>query len=217
MTTLRILIALGLILIVTACSTRRDSNPQRTATEQLLISSAADRAAKEMKLDIPQGAKVFVDAVNFEGIDGKYAIAALRERVVKLGGMLVSDREAADIVVEIRSGALSIDEKKMLLGIPEFNIPVPLMTAVTFPEIALFKKDERKGVAKFAGVAYNAKDGTLANSSDMEYGFSHETHWVLLLFISWETGNYLPEENRDPPIDFDVIPSFGESDDDDED
>lgn len=204
MTLLRILAVLCLALAIAACSTRRESNPQRTATEQLLISAAAERAADRVKLDLPPDAKVFVDATNFEGLDGKYAVAAMRERILKLGAGLTADRDKADAVVEIRSGALSIDEQKILVGIPQFDVPIPLAGAVGIPEIALFKKAERKGVAKFAGVGYSAKDGKLTGASGEQYGFSRETRWVVLLFFSWETGDYLPEDQRAPAFDVEV-------------
>ena len=61
-------------LALGACSTEKQSSPPRTATEQLLISTAADRAVDKLNLSIPAGTKVFVDASNFEGTDSKYAI-----------------------------------------------------------------------------------------------------------------------------------------------
>lgn len=205
MTLLKILAVLCLAVTLAACSTRRESNPQRTATEQLLMSAAADRAAERVKLDIPPDAKVFVDAANFEGVDSKYAIAALRERLLRLGAGLAPDRDRADVVVEIRSGALSIDEKKILVGIPQFDVPIPLAGAVGVPEIALFKKSERKGVAKFAGVGYGAKDGKLTGASDPQYGYARETRWVFLLFFSWETSDFLPEAEQEPVFDLEAL------------
>src|SRR3546814_4615338 len=112
-----ILAALG----VGACATERESSPPRTATEQLMISAAADRAANKLALDIPKGARIFIDATNFEGIDGKYAVGAIREHFLERGARLAAGRSDADIVVEVRSGALSMDEKKTLVGIPHFR------------------------------------------------------------------------------------------------
>jgi len=171
--------------------------PQRSATEQLLISTAADHAVEEIDLQIPSGAKVFVDATNFEGIDSKYAIGALRDRILHLGGHLVSERILADTVVEIRSGALSVDQTQTLVGIPKFDVPIPLAGPLGFPEIALFKKSERRGVAKFAATSYGVKDGEGRGSTGPRYGFSHDTHWVLLFFFSWSSGDVLPEENKE--------------------
>ena len=196
MTFARLSLALRLIVLVGACNTRRESTPPRTATEQLLISAAADRAAEQLDLAMPANSKVFVDSSNIEGLDSKYAIATMRERMLKLGANLVAERGDADVVVEIRSGALSLDENKFLLGSPEFAVPVPLSDSITFPEFSLYKRAERRGTAKFAGVAYDAKTGKLLSATEPQLGFSHETRYVLLLFFSWENRDFIakPEE-----------------------
>jgi hypothetical protein len=195
------LIAVATALAVSGCTTVRESSPQRTATEQLLISTAADRAAERLALRVPSGARVFVDAANFEGIDSKYAIGAIRDHLLRTGMKLVADRGNADTVVEIRAGALSVDEKQLLVGIPQMNIPIPLAGSFSFPEIALFKTRERKGVAKFAATAYGAAEGSLVDSSGPQYGYSHQTEWVVLLFLSWTSSDLIPEERGDPPAD----------------
>jgi hypothetical protein len=206
MTHVRLTLVFGLALTLAACSTRRETTPPRTATEQLLISAAADRAADRLNIDLPEHSKVFVDSSNIEGLDSKYAIATMRAGLLRRGGALVADRAAADVIVEIRSGALSMDESKFLLGVPEFQIPVPASGAITFPEIALFKKAERKGVAKFAGVGYDAKDGHLLGASDPQFGFSHETRYVLLLFFSWERKDFIPQDEGLIPLGAEDLP-----------
>jgi hypothetical protein len=193
--------ALALLLLALAgCTATRQTSPQRTATEELLISTAADRAAAGVDLALPAGSKVFVDAANVEGLDSKYAVAAMRDRILRQGGRLVADRGAADVVVELRSGALSIDEESFLIGIPSIDIPVPLAgSPAKTPEIALFKRAQQQGVAKFAAIGYSAKDGTLIAASDPQYGFAHRRHYVLLLVIGWTTNDLVPAEQQDQP------------------
>src|SRR5690348_16523070 len=113
-------------LLLGGCSTVRDSQPPRTATEEMLISAAADRAAKALQPHFAPGAKVFVDAQYFEGTDDKYAISAIRDSLARKGAHLVSDQKTADLVVEIRSGAQSIDQNSLLIGLPSLNLPIPL-------------------------------------------------------------------------------------------
>jgi hypothetical protein len=185
--------SLVLVVLLGACTISRDTSPPRAATEQLLISAAADRAADRLALQIPRDTKVFVDTTNFEGYDGKYAIGAVRDRLLKQGARLVPDRAAADTVVEVRAGALSIDEHKTLFGIPSFDVPIPLAGPLKFPEIALFKKQKWQGIAKIAATGYDAKGGALVASSGPEYGFSHKTYWVVMLFISWTTDDLGPD------------------------
>src|SRR5215468_8390535 len=63
-----------LLLGLAGCSTARESEPARTATEELLISTAVDRALDGLQLKIPEGTKLWVDAANFDGYDQKYAV-----------------------------------------------------------------------------------------------------------------------------------------------
>src|SRR5690348_11771929 len=95
-----------LVALLSGCNTGRETEPQRTATEQLLISTAADRAAAAMALELGPDRKCFLDATNFEGIDGKYAVAAIRTSLLKKGTRFVLDQKQADTIIEIRSGAL---------------------------------------------------------------------------------------------------------------
>ena len=157
--------SLAALLALGACSTERETSPPRTATEELLVSTAADRAAEHLDVAIPKGSKVFVDASNFEGTDSKYAIAAIRDHVARCGGYLVADRKDADMALEIRTGALSIDEKSLLVGIPRFDVPIPLAGNFKFPEIALFKRAQQKGVAKFAATGIDARTGQLIHAA----------------------------------------------------
>lgn len=189
----RIAAILVLVLWLTGCSLARQTDPQRTATEELLISTAADRVARDIRMDLAPGTKVFVDDKYFDAVDGKYTIGAIRDQVLRSGAYLANDRAAADVVLEVRSGAQSIDNEGWLFGIPSFDIPIPLSGPVKTPELALFKEDERIGVSKVAVTAYEQRDGALRFSSGPVYGFAHSKKWVVLLLASWTTDDLLPE------------------------
>jgi hypothetical protein len=186
--------ALTAALLLCGCTTSRLTNPPRSAAEQLLISTATDHAVDSLQLKIPAGARVFVDGGDFEGYDAKYALGALSERVLRLGGRLVTDKSKADLILLPRAGALSIDENNMLVGIPSIDIPVPLMGNLSLPQLALFAKEQAQGVAKFAVVLYDANNGTFTAASSPFYGFSHRTHWVVALLFSWSTNDLLPKD-----------------------
>lgn len=189
-----------LALVVSACNGATETHPPRTATEQLLISTAADRAAENLHLQIRKGAKVFVDATNFDGYDSKYAIGAIRDSLVRQGARLVDNKAAADSVVEIRAGALSTDEKDTLFGIPSFNIPIPFAGNAPFPKIALYERQVEEGVAKFAATSYDTKDASVTEtSSDPQYGFSHNTKNIVFIFFSWTTDDTRPSSEEDAP------------------
>jgi len=190
---LRLLPCVAAGLLLTACTTERSSVPSRTATEQLLISTAADRAAADLSLSIPKGTRVFIDRQYFQGYDDGYALNAIRNQFLRQGLDVVDDRSHADAIVNVASGALSTDEKSLLIGIPALQVPaLPVGTSVSVPEIALFKTAQDKGVAKFIATGYDAKSGKLIATSDPQYGFSHQTNHTILLFFSWESGDLVP-------------------------
>lgn len=189
--TVLVLLALG------ACSTMRESEPGRTATEQLLFSTAIDRVCDKLTIDLPPDSKVFVDATYVEGTDSKYLVASLRDRILRHGGNLVAARDQADLVFEPRVGALSTDRKKTLVGVPAIPIPIPLAGEFTLPELALFKRDRRQGVVKLALTSYDAKSGALRSSQAPTYAFSQQTEWVILLFVSWDSNDLMPDPEND--------------------
>lgn len=186
----------GLVLLLAGCSAERATEPQRTATEELLISSAADRAAGQLSLGIPAGTKVFVDAKYFQGYDQGYALAAIRTHLLKSGLALMDDPHDAQAVVTVSAGALSTDEKSLLIGVPQLQFPfLPIGNSITVPEIALFKTAQDKGVAKFVATGYDAKTGKLMATTDPAYGFSHQTNHTVMLFFSWTSGDLIPPAN----------------------
>ena len=185
------------ILTLNACTTVVASNPPRTATEQLVISAAAERAADKITLDIPGKSKAFVDATNFEGTDSKNALGAIRASLLEKGVYLVGDKKDAQIVVEVRAGALSTDQDTFLVGIPQFTFPVPFASSpLSFPEIAIYSSTDQKGVAKFAAASYDAKQGNLISSQTPQYGYAHNTKKTVLIFFSWTDNDALPKEEN---------------------
>jgi len=190
-----IFLALAACIAVSGCTSMRETSPARTASEQLLVTTAADEAAAKFALPIPKGTGVFVDATNFDGVDGKYAIAAIREQFLKQGARLMSERTKADMVIEIRAAALSSDEDEFLIGIPDFTVPIPVAGPLKTPEIALFKRGEKRGVAKFIATAYRAETGDYVGSSETQWGSSYRREWKIL-FFGWKRDNLIPDEER---------------------
>lgn len=197
----RAAVLMAAALISTGCATIRQTDPAQTATQQLLVSSAIDRAVEQIDLQLPADSRVFVDTqyVDTDGISyPKYTIAAVRDRLLKLGARLVPQREQAQIVVELRSGAQSINNKNALVGIPSIPVPVPFAGNFEIPEIALFKIDRQDGIAKVAITAYNAADGSLISAEGPQYGRSKQSRWVLL-FLSHTSQDLVPKPGGSPP------------------
>ncbi len=183
------LILLLLVLPLGGCITDRVTNPPRTATDQLLVSSAADRAADQLRVMLPRGTHIFMDVHNFTGANGddaKYAEAAIEDRLLSQGLAIMPDAKSADVIVALRSGALATNSHKILVGIPSLPIPIPFAgTVVQTPEVAVFSWDAQKGIAKFAATSYGAHDGALRSRTGSVIGVAkHDKKVVLLLFGS---------------------------------
>ena len=190
---MRFATVVALAFLLAACTTVRQTEPQRSATEEMLISSAADRAVDELKLDV-RGKTVFVDASNYKGLDAEYTVAAVHTQMLKNGARLVAHRKTADLVIEMRNGAQSVDQHEFLIGTPSFSVPIPLTgNALTIPEIALYSKKQDIGVSKLAVAAYDSR-GDYDASGGPVYGFAHDNHYTVLIFIGWRNNDFRPDE-----------------------
>ncbi len=185
-------------LMLQACTTLQTSNPTRTATEELLISTAADRAAHRLASQLTTSGLVFVDSSFFEGTDSKQAIGAIRNSLLSQGVPLTSERSKADTIVEIRAGALSTDRQSFLVGIPSFSLPMPLSdSSITVPELALYGKNTQIGVASFSAVSYDARTGRYLDARSAQLGESHNDKISAAFVFSWTNNDTRPAA---PPL-----------------
>lgn len=176
------------------CVTNRTTEPARTATEQLLLSTAADRALQSANFTAFANQKVFLDTAYFDSYDSKYAIGTIRDALSRAGALMEDNVTNSDVIVEARSGALSIDSTVLLFGIPNMAVPVPLAGALQIPELAFYKSDKECSTAKIALLAFARKSGAHVYSSGPLDGKSHDTHYKLL-FVSWIRTD-IPEKQK---------------------
>ena len=133
----RCAISISAILVSTvmlaSCAVERATSPARTATEELLISSAADRAAEKLAEQVPADIKVLLGTTSVASVDERYATAAIRDRLLRRGVILVDDKASADVVVEVRTGALSTDERSLYVGTRRSSsLPFPVWRRPAF-------------------------------------------------------------------------------------
>lgn len=162
-----------LACMLVGCGTTRMSDSKRTATEQLLVSQAIDRAVMRIDVRPLAGRKVFLETAFMDDLDdGKYLESALRHQLMASGCLLAKDRDAADVVVEARAGAIGTDRSSVLLGIPAANITLKGNETST-PELVLAKRSEQRGVAKLSVYAYERESGQPIWQSGEEHVASH--------------------------------------------
>lgn len=183
------LVALG------ACASTTETYLARTATEQLLVARAADRAVEGLTLPIASGSRVFVDDAFFRGENAPYAISAIRGALSAAGYALASDRGQADAVFELRAGALSMEQMRRVFGLPEMRLPInETLNVVSLPELSIYSQRDRVGVAEFSGFIYDAKTGApLGAVTPMIGEYRIRSHKALMM-VSWGQQHAEPGE-----------------------
>jgi hypothetical protein len=147
------------------CGTSRWTDTSRTATEQLLISDAIDRAVSRLDLRALAGKTVFLDDTPIRGMtDSAYLGSTLRQHLLASGAILKENKSEAEYVLEVRAGAIGTDRHDVTYGIPAVNIPTlvgPPLPGLPnqLPEVPLAKKTQQRAVVKIALFAYNRTTG----------------------------------------------------------
>lgn len=199
MSILRAYAVLSLALLgLTACASTSETYPSRTATEQLLVARAADRAVEGLTLPIPMGSKVFVDDAFFRAENAPYAVSAIRSALSETGYALAPSKGEADAVLELRAGALSLEQMRRVFGVPEMRVPInDSFNVVSIPELSVYSRRDRVGVAEFSGFLYEPKTGApLGAVVPMTGEFRIRSH-KLLMIVAWGQQSIDPGE-RDP-------------------
>jgi hypothetical protein len=181
-----------------ACASTSETYPARTATEQLLVARAADRAVEGLTLPIPAGSRVFVDDTWFRAENAAYAVSAIRNALSDAGYALASSKTEADAVFELRAGALSLEQMRRVFGLPDMRVPInDSFNVVSIPELSIYSRRDRVGVAEFSGFLYDPKTGApLGAVLPMTGEFRIRSH-KLLMIVAWGQQRIDPGQ-RDP-------------------
>ena len=183
---------LGLVLLLGSAAgcvnKQRMTEPIRSVGEQLLLSNSIDRALSELDLEAIgrlKGFKVYLSTVYLQTLDQEYLIGSLRDLLLSSGVLVVDDIAQAEMIVEIRSGANSLDSAAVTAGIAEDQaLPNPVTGApVALPELAFFKKQNIGSLTKVALVAYHADSREHVFSSGTLLGGAYERHYQFLGLI----------------------------------
>ena len=145
------------------CGTTRMSDSARTATEQILISDAVDRAISEIDFTVLANRDVFLQTKYFDGsVDDKYVIGTLRQHMLASGCVVKEKIDEAQYVVELRAGAIGTNRNDLLFGVPQTSLPTGGLFPVaptSIPEIPLMKRTNQQGVARISVFAYDRLTG----------------------------------------------------------
>jgi hypothetical protein len=171
-------------MLFAGCTTIKTTDPARAATEQLLLSTAADHALQSADLAIFDRRKVFLDATYLDAYDSKYALGTIRDALSRAGALLEENLTNSDIVIEARSGAFSIDSSDSLFGLPSAAVPVPLAGSLQLPQIAFYGSHGQYAFAKIVLLAFARESRAHVYSSGPLDGQAYDKH-SHFLFLSW--------------------------------
>jgi len=158
-------VMLAMLLTLVGCGTTKWTDTGRSATEQLLISDAMDRAVSRLDFRALAGKEVWLDTKPLQqATDSAYLISTLRQHMLASGCILKEKETDATYVVEVRTGAIGTDHHELVYGVPRVDIPALIPVSgvgvpSNIPEIKLVTRTDQRAVVKLAVFAYNRESG----------------------------------------------------------
>jgi hypothetical protein len=165
------------------CTTIRITDPPATADMQFLMTGAAEEAVRQLSVDALRDRTVYVDTswlvpttqptasdpaleatmARQPSLEHLFLIGELRAKLLKSGVRLVGSRTQAQVILEVRSGALSVNRLDFLLGVSSSVLPTGAVAGVNVavPELSILKMTKQNGWASVAIVAYWKDSGEL--------------------------------------------------------
>lgn len=175
--------------VLVGCTTSRSTNTARTAREQLLLSNAVDQSLSKIDMSVFNGNRIYIEEKYLECVDKGYVVGSLRHRAMMSGAKVVTKAEDADIVLELRSGAIGTDTADSFLGTPEIVLPGML----TLPEVRIVSRNNQSAMAKLGIVAYDAKTQQLLGSGGVSSSLSRDNNWYVLGIGPYQNGEIKKE------------------------
>ena len=124
-------------------------------------------------------------------------IQRIAHEVLSAGGIVEADAKNAEIILRVASGALSIDRREFLVGIPGIPLPIPSVGTFQTPELALFKIILNRGKAKLLFDVVDPKTNAQLWAVPTCYGLTR-TDFVYVLFTGpWKSSD-VPESRQEP-------------------
>jgi len=187
---------LGLVVATGGCTSTKQSNTARTATEQLLISNAIDQSLNKIDFTPLAGTAVFVEEKYIDCVDKGYVIGSVRHKLLQAGATLATKPEEAEAVMEVRSGGVGTDVTSAYVGVPGFTTP----GMIGIPDIKLATRDSQKAVAKIGIVVYSVTSKRELGEGGVSMARADDTNTYVLGFGPQQSGTLQYEVNRAAPL-----------------
>lgn len=187
-----------LTILICGCGTTNT----RSATEQLLMSDAVDRAIGDLDFTPLANQKVYLDTTylvpvkTIGFVNSQYIISAIRQQLIASNCLIQDDKSTADVIVEARVGALGTDGHEMSFGIPQsstISSAAAVFSSSTgipvIPEVSLARSDSQQAAAKIGVFAYNQATREPIWQSGIRTSRSHSKDTWILGAGPWQRGS----------------------------
>lgn len=160
--------------------------PLRTATDMLLLTTAAERAVSRFDAQTLGGRRVLVDVSRFDAAERPFVHSAFRDHIVAAGGVVMDPGPMAvpepppgtEVIVEVRRNALGRYDSDFTLGVPPLPIIIPFVGAgLETPGLFIFRHTTAKAYAKFSVFSYSATTRTTLGLRQELWGSAHFEQW----------------------------------------
>lgn len=182
--------------LASGCTSTKQSNTARTATEQLLISNAVDQSLNKIDFTPLAGSSVFIEEKYLDCVDKGYILGSIRHKLLQARATIAPKVEDANAVMEIRSGGVGTDVASSFLGIPGFTMP----GMISIPDIKIVNHDSQKAVAKIGLVVYDVKSKIELGEGGVSMAKADENNTYVMGFGPHQSGTLLAEVSRSAPL-----------------
>lgn len=183
-----VIFAFSLTILASGCATakRTGTETARSATEQLLLSTAAERSATQIEGTDFHGVRVYLEVTGLTK-DADFAKDTVASELQARGAVIVTEVTKATYTVRILVQAFGTDQTESFLGIPAMNSIFPI------PEIALFKRRRQTARSRLQFTVIDTRTGQTVGQAQEVEGRTVFTRMTILPFaFEWSDVVGLP-------------------------
>jgi hypothetical protein len=171
--------------------TRNVTDTPRSATEQLLVSTAIERALDRLELPDVAGKNVSVDVVSLAREDEATFLKSVAIVYLRRAQATIVEPDEADLRLLLRADTLGTVSRQFVFGIPPVPIPDAAFTVPGLPFVSSLKQ---RGYAKLRLVTTDQSGNLLAESAPSMQRATFDV--FRFLFFSRYSDDIYPDEDE---------------------
>lgn len=175
-------------LALSGCSsTYETTKSARSPTEQLLLTQSLKRGLIDAVLPVPPGQSVAVETV---GLTADQAfVTALIEKWLSREGLNLPKDGKESLTARVTVDAFGTLQDLTFVGIPQISGG---LLPIAVPELAFYKAQRQRGLARFSIDFIEKKTGRLIRSTPLYEGDAFYNQYTMLLAINFRDTDLLP-------------------------